>query len=237
MANFNDYLDFYNVARSRNKSNEAYFKFENFQSWMVIKSLQGSGINFSGMKVLDIGSGMGGYSSSLVSHGAYVVAVDIANTYSSKVKGVTFAQADATRLPFRSNSFDFVFCSSLIEHVKNPDLLIKEIKRVLKNHGHFYLSFPPFWSPVGAHQFKPFHYLGEKIAVKLARKIHHVRSHRYDDKFGKLYIRTIRQVRGLLLKNSFKIRSISTRMSPINFAKIPILKEFLTWHVEFLLEK
>lgn len=237
MAHFNDYVGFYKAAKHRDNSEEDYFRFESFQSEIVIKFLREKGISFKGLKVLDIGSGMGGYSQALLSQGANVVALDIANPYSKNVKGLRFVLADAAKMPFKPNSFDFVFCSSLIEHVKEPNALIAEIKRVLKNKGHCYLSFPPFWSPVGAHQFKPFHYLGEKIAVKLARKFRHVRSHRYDDEFGKLYIRTIKEVKELLLKNGFKIISVSTRMSPVNFAKLPILGEFLTWHAEFLIEK
>ena len=140
-------------------------------------------------------------------------------------------------MPFKSNSFDFVFCSSLIEHIKNPDLLLREIKRVLKKNGLCYLSFPPFWSPVGAHQFKPFHYLGEKIAVRLSRKFYGTRSFRYDDVYGKLYKVKINQIKKIILKEKLKIKFISTRMSLINFAKMPILKDFLTWNAEFLVEK
>ena len=237
MIKFNDYISFYKLAKNRAKSNIDYFKFENFQSNIVIKSLKNAGISFKGMKVLDLGSGTGGYSLNLLNQGACVVALDITQQYFQNVKGIRFVVADAAKMPFASNSFDFVFCSSLIEHVRNPDLLIKEIKRILKKGGRCYLSFPPFWSPVGSHQFKPFHYMGEKIAVKLSRKVYHVKSHRYNDQFGKLYIRTIRQVKKLILSNNMKIKYMSTRMSPINFAKMPILNELLTWHVEFLIEK
>jgi len=140
-------------------------------------------------------------------------------------------------MPFKAQSFDFVFCSSLIEHIKNPDYLIKEIKRILKDRGLCYLSFPPFWSPVGAHQFKPFHYLGEKIAVRLSRKLYGTRSLRYDDYYGKLHKRKISEIKKCISDNKLKIKRISTRMSPINFAKIHLLNEFLTWNVEFLIER
>jgi ubiquinone/menaquinone biosynthesis C-methylase UbiE len=186
---------------------------------------------------LDLGCGRGGYSQKLFGEGAHLTSLDITKEHFQNIKGATFVSGDAVKMPFKDKSFDFVFCSSLIEHIKNPDSLIKEIKRVLTDRGMCYLSFPPFWSPVGAHQFKPFHYLGEKTAIKLSRKYYHVRSYRYDDVYGKLYKRTIRQVKQLIKNNKFKIKAISTRMSPINFAKIPILNEFLTWNVEFLIEK
>lgn len=240
MVSFQDYVDFYKLAKNRAKSNEEYIKFETFQSRIVIKSFRKKGISFKGKKILDLGSGRGGYSYKLLGEGAHLTALDITMDYFQNIRGVGFVLGDAVKMPFKNNSFDFVFCSSLIEHIKNPDSLIKEIERVLIDGGICYLSFPPFWSPVGAHQFKPFHYLGEKTAIMLSRKFYHVRGYnRYDDPHVKLklYKRTIRQVKKLIKNNKLKIKSISTRMSPINFAAIPFLNELLTWHVEFIIEK
>lgn len=237
MATFKDYLTFYKLAKSRRKSNSNYIKFENFQAVIVVKSLKNKGIHFNGKSVLDIGGGRGGYSLEFFNRGANVTSLDITKENFQDIQGVKFILADAMNLPFKTESFDFVFCSSLIEHVKNPGILVKEIKRVLKKTGYCYLSFPPFWSPVGAHQFKPFHYLGEKIAIKLSRKLYGVRSYRYNDKYGKLYKRTIKEVKKLILENELKIRSISTRMLPISFAKVPFFNDFITWHVEFLMQK
>lgn len=237
MVTLKDYSSFYKLAKKRAKSHKEYIKFENFQSTLVMKFLQEKQISLKEKKVLDLGCGRGGYSLKFRKEGAKVTALDITREYFQNVSGVNFVLGDATKMPFKQKSFDFVFCSSLIEHIKYPRLLVSEIKRVLKEDGICYLSFPPFWSPVGAHQFKPFHYLGEKIAIKLARKFYHVRSFRYDDVYGKLYIRRIGQVKRIIKDNKLKIKSISTRMLPINFARIPLLNEFLTWHVEFLLEK
>lgn len=237
MARLKDYVTFYKLAKNRGKSDSDYLRFENFQARIVIGALKNKGINFSGKSVLDIGGGRGGYSLEFFNDGANAVMLDMTEERFQNIKHVRFVLGDALRLPFKPESFDFVFCSSLIEHVKNPQLLIEEIKRVLKKNGICYLSFPPFWSPVGAHQFKPFHYLGEKAAVRLAGKFYNVRSHRYDDEYGKLHKRTIGEVRKYILNSKLKIKSVSTRMSPVNFAKIPLLKEFLTWHAEFLIQK
>ncbi len=237
MTAIKDYVNFFKLARKRERSSDDYFEFEAFQSSLVIRSLKKRGIAFSKMKILDVGSGRGGYASMLSDENAKVVSLDITREFFLKTKAVEFVQGDAARLPFKSDSFDFVFCSSLIEHVKDSDEMVNEIKRVLKRDRMCYLSFPPFWSPVGSHQFKPFHYLGEKVAVKLSRKFYHVRSHTYGDYYGKLYIRTIKQVKRIIIANNMEILSLTTRMSPINFAKIPIARDFLTWHAEFLIKK
>ena len=61
----------------------------------------------------------------------------------------------------------FVFSASLIEHVATPETLLAEIGRVLAPGGFCYLSFPPFYSPRGGHEFAPYHYLGERLALRL----------------------------------------------------------------------
>ena len=50
--------------------------------------------------------------------------------------------ADITKLPFKDNSVDAVVCESVLEHVKNPGIIIQEIKRILKPDGIVYLSVP-----------------------------------------------------------------------------------------------
>jgi len=50
-----------------------------------------------------------------------------------------FVNADVQNLPFKDKSFDFVFCSHLLEHVENPGKAIEEITRVGKRG---YLEVP-----------------------------------------------------------------------------------------------
>ena len=51
----------------------------------------------------------------------------------------TFVISDAHFLPFRSKIFDFVVCHHVLEHVKNPQLAFRELKRVAK---HGYIQTP-----------------------------------------------------------------------------------------------
>ncbi|HXT85222.1 MAG TPA: methyltransferase domain-containing protein, partial [Verrucomicrobiae bacterium] len=39
----------------------------------------------------------------------------------------TFVNGDITKTKFKNKTFDFSFCSHLLEHVEHPDLAIKEI--------------------------------------------------------------------------------------------------------------
>lgn len=50
--------------------------------------------------------------------------------------------ADITHLPFADNSVDAIINEFVLEHVKNPEAIITEIKRVLKPGGLVYVSTP-----------------------------------------------------------------------------------------------
>lgn len=86
--------------------------------------------------LLDVGCGSGRY---LVDEG---VGVDISLEYLRQAKiravqkclSVNLFQADDTKLPFLSNSFDFVFCSEVLEHTINWQVALHELIRVAKKY-------------------------------------------------------------------------------------------------------
>ena len=65
-----------------------------------------------------------------------------------KLKSGDFVQifhplcGDITRLPYRNNSFNFVSALDVLEHIKNDELAVSEISRILKKNGLLILSVP-----------------------------------------------------------------------------------------------
>lgn len=57
--------------------------------------------------------------------------------------------ADLTKLPFKESTFDAVLCTQVLEHVKEPSIVLAEFYRVIKAEGVLYLSAPQGW---GVHQ-------------------------------------------------------------------------------------
>lgn len=51
---------------------------------------------------------------------------------------------DIQRLPFRDASFDLVTANVVVEHVAHPDLLLEEVRRVLRPGGAFLFHTPNF---------------------------------------------------------------------------------------------
>jgi len=99
-----------------------------------------------GMKVLDLGCGNGLMASAIMSYGGYYLGVDISKKlivlckkkYASYIKSkqAEFLVADALKLPFKNNNFDFAISISVMHHIPSTELrqkFMNELHRVLKN--------------------------------------------------------------------------------------------------------
>ena len=56
---------------------------------------------------------------------------------------------DGEVMPFKDKSFDSALSSEVLEHVFNPDTLLKEVNRVMKMNGVFLVTTPFFWEEHG----------------------------------------------------------------------------------------
>lgn len=48
-----------------------------------------------------------------------------------------FCTYDGVHIPFQNSSFDVVYTNQVFEHVRHPEMVLKEIKRILRNGGYF----------------------------------------------------------------------------------------------------
>jgi len=63
-----------------------------------------------------------------------------------KMKGVDVVGSLDKRLPFKDNTFDEIRCISVLEHVKDVSVTMKEFYRILKKGGKLVLNIPHFTS-------------------------------------------------------------------------------------------
>jgi|YNPNPStandDraft_1061719.scaffolds.fasta_scaffold33032_1 SAM-dependent methyltransferase len=246
---FKDYQKLFQLAKARNNSPRDYYAFEEFQGELLVRFLKNRGVLFDGCVALDLGCGLGGYTVALQKGGARVVGLDIAPTHD--VGRNLLVSADGLKAPFAAEQFDLVICASLIEHIPEPVTLLFETLRLLKRNGVLYLSYPPYYSPLGGHQFSPFHLFGERFALWIARQRGLFKEHAwlqekfparpaaFENAYGSwgLYKLTIAKVKKEIQKLPVEVIECSTRWLPIDFSRVPVLGEFLTWHVQFLLRK
>jgi len=237
------------LTRKRFNSPQDYQALEYFQGQLLVRYLEKQKLSLSGKKTLDLGMGFGGYAQALQARGAWVTGADIA--FPKNKLDLARVCADGICAPFISNSFDLVISISLIEHVEKPEKLIEEMVRLTKPGGYIYLSFPPFYSPVGGHHFSPWHLLGEKVAVwAFSKRKWHVNQNwtdepydfeslSYKKAFGRygLFPLSIGDVRKLISKVGLILQDQSVKYVNINVSRLPLISEILTWQVQFLARK
>ena len=90
----------------------------------------------AGKKILDLGCATGEYCITLEEMGFECTGADINPQYVEEAckKGVNAIVAKGDDLDFEDRSFDTVLLFEVLEHVKNPQNLLKEAKRVAKKN-------------------------------------------------------------------------------------------------------
>jgi len=203
-----------------------------------VEELRRHGVDLASQRVLEIGCGPGGYSGVLAEACGELLVSDI-ERHESLSPGLNFIELDATR-PFSLGdaTLDFVYCSSVIEHLHDPAVLLPEVRRVLRPGGRMLLSFPPFYSIflVGGHQFKPWHLLGRRIALSAYNRGR--QDPITDYSAGGLYPLRMSSVERLVARSGLRSVATWTRLLPVNTTRLPgVLADLLTWHACWLLER
>ncbi|MDP4134233.1 MAG: class I SAM-dependent methyltransferase, partial [Bacillota bacterium] len=117
---------------------------------------------FKDKRILDIGCGEAGKTMYYGKQGAAsITGMDIVSDYKEKAEKLavdlglsdifTFVSGDASKMSFPDESFDVIIMNDAMEHVADPEGVLKEVYRVLKKGGRLYVNFPPYYHPFGAH--------------------------------------------------------------------------------------
>ncbi len=131
--------------------NENYSHVDNFTDYMKnvydkVSTLRHIGNGYP--KVLDLPAGNGKLSEVLREDGFEVVSADI----NCEKEDYTYVNMEK-RLPFGNNEFDIVICPEGIEHVINPQELIKEFSRITKSDGYVIITTPNIQNCFSRFQF------------------------------------------------------------------------------------
>jgi SAM-dependent methyltransferase len=122
--------------RERRINQEAY------QSERLARLEQIAG-RVDGVRLLDLGAGMGGFAVAAALRGAQVVASEYNPAYcriillraARRQLSLPVINAAGEALPLPDAAFDAVVCWDVIEHVQSPDRVLREIVRVLRPGG------------------------------------------------------------------------------------------------------
>ncbi|MCC2662105.1 MAG: ubiG 2 [Rhodospirillales bacterium] len=99
---------------------------------------------YRGKRVLDVGCGVGNDLARFAKGGAEVVGIDLAETSidlarrNFRQRGLAgeFQIMNGERMDFPDDSFDLVYCHTVLHFTPHPERMVQEIHRVLRAGGH-----------------------------------------------------------------------------------------------------
>ncbi|MCC6181895.1 MAG: hypothetical protein B6D44_00550 [Ignavibacteriales bacterium UTCHB2] len=98
--------------------------------------------------ILDIACGTGYGTNILASRAKAIVGIDVDEKtieqarYNYRKGNIEFKAGSITSIPYKDNYFDVVVSFETVEHIENHELMMSEIKRVLKADGILIMSSP-----------------------------------------------------------------------------------------------
>ncbi len=112
--------------------------------------------------LLDIGCGKMPYKNYILENSKVTnyIGLDIENAlkYDAAIK--PDHTWDGETMPFESNSFECAFGTEVLEHCPEPEIVLKEVLRVLKPEGVFFFTVPFLWNlhevPNDEYRYTPF---------------------------------------------------------------------------------
>jgi len=140
---------FYDQYHQKNDHFHKVINKKNFTYYYLFELMAQAGIeDVQGLKILDVGCGVGTMSLYFAAHGAQVSGIDISP------RAISIAQAAAKDLGLKNVSsevgevkkgtakFDLILCSEVVEHVPDQLGFLKILRSHLKDNGKLILTTP-----------------------------------------------------------------------------------------------
>jgi len=197
-------------------------------------------------KALDLGCGFGFFGHALSKAGFATTFSDEVNfIHDSIPRPYQFIQFDVCKDDFsRLGTYDLVVFSNVLEHLPNPEKILRSIPELLNENGVFYLCWTNWLGPYGGHEYTPYHYLCPKLASWLFQVLpaqllidgknapHTLGKNLFPTFIGK----TLRLLRTI---DRIEIEDFVPRYYPEYrwIAHVPIMREFLAWNFAVLIRR
>ncbi len=127
----------------------------------IFEAIKNNLSDFSG-KILDVGCGKMPYKEYILKNSAVnkYVGLDIETAIIYDENCSPDLLWDGNNMPLEENSFDCAFATEVLEHCPEPEVVLKEVFRVLKPGGSFFFTVPFLWNlhevPYDEYRYTPF---------------------------------------------------------------------------------
>lgn len=241
-----------------------FYEQKEFTSKYLLPYFQKSIKDFEAKKVLEIGCAEGGLLEIMEVNGNYAVGIElseeraaIAKEINPKLKVIVGDVTDPN-LPQKLNAkFDLIIMREVIEHVMDKTAAFDNLNALLNDNGYLFISFPPKRSPFAGHQqigksilkAIPYLHVLPKSFLKALAKVFG-ENEGYIDEI-KLHfstgcsIKEFEKQSGRIGFSSVKkelfffrpIYSLRLGLPTIKLPNIPLLREYISFGCECLLQK
>ena len=206
----------------------------------TIEFFDGDGISLQGSIVLDLGCGDGIFALGLSRRAGIrrVIALDVVAVDQEFLKSLAeehdvdvatgpfpeFATSMPDSIPLPDSSVDFVVAWSVFEHVGDPEVLLREIRRVLRPQGLLFVQiWPLYFSEHGSHLWPffdaPFAQLRlepDEIRAALGSKMEPALAEAMSDLYLSCNRITVDDLHGALLSAGFQIGKVELMHNAIH---------------------
>lgn len=127
----------------------------------IFEALRKNISSFSG-NLLDVGCGKMPYKNFILENSLVekYLGLDIENGLSYDSKIVPDVTWDGETIPFEEGTFDCAIATEVLEHCSEPEVVLKEVLRVLRPRGRFFFTVPFLWNlhevPNDQYRYTPF---------------------------------------------------------------------------------
>lgn len=128
-------------------------RFYNYSIYSIFVFVKKLALVSKGKSVMDVGAGDCPYKK-FFSESKYVSQDICVDPKTLKYDGIDI-RSDIYNIPVGSESFDYILCTEVLEHLKYPERAFREFKRILKKGGELWLVTPLVWEE----HMEPFDYL------------------------------------------------------------------------------
>jgi SAM-dependent methyltransferase len=166
--------------------------------------------------VLDLGCGRGGVVELFWRDVKLAAGLDpdVPSLAEHRAPGMPVLRGVGERLPFAGESFDLVVCLWVLEHVKEPRTVLREVKRVLRPGGHFIFLTPNLRNPLLL-----LNRIGKAIPVVQTRLVSRFYGRREADTFPVQYrANTVRAVYELAASSGLEVTELRVVSDPTYLA-------------------